>query len=534
MNIKQLILSAVTLMAIALFGYSLVSSWQEPQVQSQIELYQTDLVLQASAWQELQASTPDAEKSAATALWSPLVGENPAKAALDEYESARKETLQNLATLRGSKAAAGASPLPSPGSEQPTTLSQSDSKPSLKAGRKHAKGVEKLVQELETTRDQLILKLGILQAQQGQVDAALKTWQTWQPQKTTPSPSTAAVLIGLWSQPSQVLPEAEARIQTDLSGWFRYRALSQLYQRQQRFDNLARLQNQAQIQAEAAIGKLLLVGLMPTLGLVVGVGLLLWVVIQRIRKGKNSLLAAPLDMPWVTPWTGEIIWQVFIVTFFVLGQIVIPIAFAILGWKTDASQPRSYGYVILGNYLFFSLGGLLILWLSIRSFRPLVGDWFRLRLRPSGFLWGLGGYLVAIPLVVVVSIFNQLIWQGRGGSNPLLPIALNDPDPVVLGCFYFTAAIAAPIFEEIMFRGFLLPSLTKYLPLGGAIGLSSLIFALAHLSLSEVLPLTILGTVLGVVYTRSRNLLSPMLLHSLWNSGTLITLFLLGSGIPDS
>jgi uncharacterized protein len=38
-----------------------------------------------------------------------------------------------------------------------------------------------------------------------------------------------------------------------------------------------------------------------------------------------------------------------------------------------------------------------------------------------------------------------------------------------------------------------------------------------------------LGIILGVVYTRSRNLLSSILLHSLWNSGTLLSLFVLGS-----
>jgi membrane protease YdiL (CAAX protease family) len=44
-----------------------------------------------------------------------------------------------------------------------------------------------------------------------------------------------------------------------------------------------------------------------------------------------------------------------------------------------------------------------------------------------------------------------------------------------------------------------------------------------------VFPLATLGIILGVVYTRSRNLLSSILLHSLWNSGTLISLFILGS-----
>jgi membrane protease YdiL (CAAX protease family) len=96
--------------------------------------------------------------------------------------------------------------------------------------------------------------------------------------------------------------------------------------------------------------------------------------------------------------------------------------------------------------------------------------------------------------------------------------------------FFLTASVAAPIFEEIMFRGFLLPSLTRYLPVWGAILASSLLFAIAHLSLSEVLPLATLGMVLAIVYTRSRNLLSSILLHSLWNAGTLLSLFVLGSG----
>ncbi|WP_394359056.1 CPBP family glutamic-type intramembrane protease [Leptolyngbya boryana] len=59
--------------------------------------------------------------------------------------------------------------------------------------------------------------------------------------------------------------------------------------------------------------------------------------------------------------------------------------------------------------------------------------------------------------------------------------------------------------------------------------LSGSIFAIVHLSLSEVAPLTVLGIILGFVYTRTQNLMASVLLHALWNSGTLLTLFLLGS-----
>jgi uncharacterized protein len=110
-----------------------------------------------------------------------------------------------------------------------------------------------------------------------------------------------------------------------------------------------------------------------------------------------------------------------------------------------------------------------------------------------------------------------------------LQTVLEEQDPVALIVFFLTAAVAAPLFEEVLFRGFLLPSLTRYMAVGWAIALSGFIFAAAHLSLSEVLPLMLLGCILGFVYTRSRNLLSPIALHSLWNSATMLGLFILGS-----
>ncbi|UBF25743.1 CPBP family intramembrane metalloprotease [Kovacikia minuta CCNUW1] len=186
------------------------------------------------------------------------------------------------------------------------------------------------------------------------------------------------------------------------------------------------------------------------------------------------------------------------------------------------------GYILI-NYILLAAGGLAVLFWSIRQYFPLPEGWFRLSLKGNWFWWGLGGYFAALPLVIVVSLVNQAIWKGQGGSNPILPIALEGKDNIALAIFFLTASLAAPLFEETLFRGFLLPSLTRYLPIWGAIILSALIFAIAHLSLSEVLPLTTLGIVLGFVYARSRNLLASMLLHSLWNSGTLISLILLGS-----
>jgi membrane protease YdiL (CAAX protease family) len=83
-------------------------------------------------------------------------------------------------------------------------------------------------------------------------------------------------------------------------------------------------------------------------------------------------------------------------------------------------------------------------------------------------------------------------------------------------------SVLAPLLEEVVFRGFLLASLTKWLPTPGAVVFSSVVFGAAHLAPRDFPQLVTLGIVLGFSYARTRNLLTPMFIHSLWNSGVLI------------
>ncbi|HEY9815229.1 MAG TPA: type II CAAX endopeptidase family protein, partial [Candidatus Obscuribacterales bacterium] len=281
--------------------------------------------------------------------------------------------------------------------------------------------------------------------------------------------------------------------------------------------------------AQSTLGKLAVIGLMPVVGSLIGIVLLIVMVVQRVLKGPESLLAQNGSLAWETPWNWEIIWQVLIVGFFLVGQLAIPLLLRLVGFSFSAFGIRAKAAYTLTYYLSMSSLGLLVLYLSIRSYFPLPKNWFRFSLGDRWLAWGVGGYFVALPLMIVVSLLNQQIWQGQGGSNPLLQIVLEEGDPISLSIFFFTASIAAPVFEELLFRGFLLSSLTRYFPVWGAIVVSGLVFAIAHLSLSEVLPLTLLGCILGVVYTRSRNMLAPMVLHSLWNGATMLSLYVLGS-----
>jgi membrane protease YdiL (CAAX protease family) len=537
--IRRLVLVVLTIIAIANITFSLVRSWGQPQIQSRLELYQTNLLLHASEWQgkNTDAATPQNSTPDLTAARNALLGTEPLKTAQKQYQESRQlaQTTQSQIVERleelSSEELARPPEVAKPQQQMPPIADPASIAQQRQQLQKSLSRVKQLINELD-------IRLGILQAQQGQTDAAIKTWKnlSYQSYLDTIAPpeaslaQTAAVLTNLWSKPPRLLPNAEPLIQKNLDSWFRYRALTQLYQLQQRQDALLSLQAKEQEIAEQAILKLALIGGIPGVGGLLGLVLLVFLLAGRLLQGKRSLLATNGDVAWDTPWDAEIIWQVLILGFFFIGQLLLPYLFSFLGVNPVNYDVRMKAFYVLWSYLLMAAGGLLVLYLSIKPFLPVSDDWFRFKLRGNWIFWGVGGYLVALPLVIVVSLINQQLWQGQGGSNPILPLALEGRDSVALAIFFLTACVAAPMFEEIIFRGFLLPSLTRYVPVWGAILASSLLFAIAHLSLSEVLPLATLGMVLGVVYTRSRNLLASMLLHGLWNAGTLLSLFVLGSG----
>ena len=499
MTLKRLVLGALTILAIVFVVSDLVNSWSQPQFNSRLELYETDLLLQASEW---RGDSLDARK--------PLPVDNPVKSALESYQKAQKATQTDINTA----AAKLKLPAKTPGVDDSSTTTKQLTKQ------------KSLIKELD-------LRVGILQTQQKQVSEALKTWAALK-EESDSTAVTAQVLSGLWSQPPLLLPNAEPQITKHLDGWFRYRALTQLYQLQQRSEALDQLETAEQQTAKQAFTRWATANAIPAVAIFSGASLLIFLLGQWAVKGKQAVLSGTNDIHWSVPWTGEIVWQVLVVGFFFVGQIVLPIVsqstLAALKINPATLGERAKATYYLVTYLLLAAGGLGVLYGSIKSFLPLPEKWFHLTLKGKWFWWGLGGYLAAFPLVVVVSLLNQQIWHGRGGSNPILPIALEGKDSLAIAIFFVTAAIAAPFFEEIFFRGFLLPSLTRYCSTWQAILLSSFLFAVVHLSLSEVIPLMTLGMVLGFVYTRTQNLLASMLLHSLWNSGTLVSLLILGSG----
>jgi CAAX protease family protein len=135
------------------------------------------------------------------------------------------------------------------------------------------------------------------------------------------------------------------------------------------------------------------------------------------------------------------------------------------------------------------------------------------RFRPAAVKWMLaaaGAYLLfAFAYVALLGPPDQQDIAEDFGALPL-QIAL--------------IAIAAPICEETLFRGFLFGGLRERLPRIAAALLSALVFGGLHAftGISAVPPLVFFGFVLALLYERTGSIVPGILLHMLNNSVALL------------
>jgi len=123
--------------------------------------------------------------------------------------------------------------------------------------------------------------------------------------------------------------------------------------------------------------------------------------------------------------------------------------------------------------------------------------------------WGL---LMALP-----ALAGGLLWLAVLRHFGAMPGA---PHPMALAWLAPLAVLAAPIFEEFIFRGQVFGGLRRSLPAWQAMLASAALFAVIHPPLAMA-PVFVLGLCTAVAAERSKSLLAPMLAHALYNAGML-------------
>lgn len=139
--------------------------------------------------------------------------------------------------------------------------------------------------------------------------------------------------------------------------------------------------------------------------------------------------------------------------------------------------------------------------LGVRSFRPSALKWM---------LAAIGAYLLFAG--VYAAIFGSPKQEDIAESFGALPIQI------------LLIVIAAPISEEVCFRGMLFGGLRTRMPRLAAALISGLIFGALHAltGISAVPPLIMFGFVLALLYEKTGSIVPGIVLHMLNNSVALI------------
>jgi membrane protease YdiL (CAAX protease family) len=181
--------------------------------------------------------------------------------------------------------------------------------------------------------------------------------------------------------------------------------------------------------------------------------------------------------------------------------------------------PLVYGcHALLGTaYLLLAEGvNLPILWRRVAPGRP----W-------AALATGLGFFALAFAAVVAVSLaMSPLLPSGESPQKELLELLAHLRGAWAVTLVFLTVAVLAPCFEELMFRGFLLPWLGERLGTHRgrllAVAITGVSFGVMHMQPLGLPTLTTLGIVLGFAFLRTGNLATSILVHGLWNGGVFI------------
>jgi membrane protease YdiL (CAAX protease family) len=143
----------------------------------------------------------------------------------------------------------------------------------------------------------------------------------------------------------------------------------------------------------------------------------------------------------------------------------------------------------------------------------------RLGLRRFSFGSGIGWMFAAYGIFFAFAIAYSLVVQTDTEQQVLQDIS-DQQDTALLIAMGLLVVVAAPISEELFFRGFLFGGLRGRMSFWPAALISGTIFGSIHLaggSIEVVPPLIVFGVLLAWLYERTGSLGPPMMMHALQN-----------------
>lgn len=190
--------------------------------------------------------------------------------------------------------------------------------------------------------------------------------------------------------------------------------------------------------------------------------------------------------------------------------------------EADAARLGSHAPFVSLVTLGAAIVPLAVIAIAVRGAGCPLAEYLGLR-RPDGRYLRLG----LITLAILVPLVDLVSWLAGYAVTPQFVLDLystaRDSGAVLL--LVLAIVVAAPVVEETLFRGFLLPGLAaSSLGASGAIALTSVAWALLHAQYQPfyLLQIIVLGAVFGWLRLRSGSAALTMMLHALLNLAAMV------------
>ena len=189
--------------------------------------------------------------------------------------------------------------------------------------------------------------------------------------------------------------------------------------------------------------------------------------------------------------------------------------------EKPAGAPDKETLLISIGFLFLMAGFVT----AMASRRIEISSWLGLRWPawPWVFLLAPASLLFMWLILVGLKVTGYIEWMESLGvetTQETVKLLQQSDDPRLLGLMAIAALIAAPLCEEIIFRGYLYPVMKKFGGMFPAAICSALVFAAAHGNLTALLPLFIFGGVLVFLYEKTGSIWAPIAAHFCFNGCT--------------
>jgi uncharacterized protein len=250
------------------------------------------------------------------------------------------------------------------------------------------------------------------------------------------------------------------------------------------------------------------------------------------------------DKSNAVPWTIQ---QTFLGLFATLVPwVVLVVGLSSLGGGKHIPATRLSPQADLSNaVLTFILscvieGAFLIapLYFAYKVFHAITPRW-RLALQAlglRGFAVGKAFTWVVLLMIVILAVDNLYqyvitVFHLNLQTNDQVILENAKYAPISTYATLLVAVFVAPVCEEIFFRGFVFSGLRQVMPLGWAIFLSALIFAVAHADPGSFAVLFVIGLALAFLRWRTGSLWPGIFLHLLNNGLGALTIVLVMQGV---